>query len=530
MDLNRIALLFAGLPALSLFWRSLRAPHRPLGWVAVTTLVLLSELVGWFAFREYAGYVSAALSWLFILFPLWLHGAAGRAGNRFEFRRARRLFALAAFLHPLDDWPSAPRLYEAFELAHAGKIAEAEALLQLLARDTGTLGLMARAQRLRLLGRWRELKLLAEQSGLSNLGREPALLGLYLRALGELGYVDELADFMMAEERTLSATGVLDVALLYLFVFSGQRELTRQALAESRQAYSDEAQEFWLALAGKHAQDQDTEQARRMFGQLRRANDAQIRDRAEEHYRSLALARGEAAPSARTLYVVQHFAQSFAERQNLAPSGPARHSERRVTLGLLLANAMVYVSGSDRAPWLLETRRSFGERWAFFAPSIFGGEWWRLFSYFFVHANVIHLLMNLGGLWVLGPFVERAYGRLRFSLIYLCSGLAGSAVYLGLAWLHADKDTQLVGASGCIMGLLGATAAVMLRAWLTQRAAIARQIFLRLLLVIALQVWFDRSTPQVAGLAHAVGLIAGFLVGLVLRESVSAKRSVARLA
>ncbi len=42
--------------------------------------------------------------------------------------------------------------------------------------------------------------------------------------------------------------------------------------------------------------------------------------------------------------------------------------------------------------------------------------------------------MNLLGLWALGPFVERAFGRWRFSLIYLFSGFLGSVVYLCLAW------------------------------------------------------------------------------------------------
>ena len=69
-----------------------------------------------------------------------------------------------------------------------------------------------------------------------------------------------------------------------------------------------------------------------------------------------------------------------------------------------------------------------------------------------------------------------------------------------------------------------------MRAWVRQRAAIARQIFLRLLAVVALQVAFDYSTPEVAGLAHAVGLLGGFLAALLLREGVSAQRSVEPLA
>ncbi len=80
------------------------------------------------------------------------------------------------------------------------------------------------------------------------------------------------------------------------------------------------------------------------------------------------------------------------------------------------------------------------------------------------------------------------------------------------------------------MGLLGATGAVMARAWFKQRAPMARQILLRLLVVVLLQVTFDYNTPQVAGLAHALGLLGGFIAGLLLHESVSARRSVQALA
>ena len=526
MDLNHIALWLAGIPAVSLLWRSIRAPNRPLGWIFVAALVLLVEAVGWLAFRDHAGYAAAAVSFLFITVPHWLHGAAGRAGNRFEFDRARRLFALAAILHPWDDWPSATRLYEAFSLAHAGNTDEAVALLQVMAAGSAPSAALAHAQRLRLLGRWRELKGWIERRGLSELGRDPALLVLYLRATGELGEIDELAEFMMAHERTLAAAGVLDAATLYLFVFSGQPELTRQALTSTRQTYTPETRQFWLASAIKHTSD--TEQARRLFGELRSASDPELRGRAEAQFRALTDVATNRPASARTLYVVRHFARAFSERRHLLPNSPAHRAVRRVTLAFVIANGLVYAWGSY--PWFVDTRESFGEFWAFYAPAILLGEWWRFASYLFVHANAIHLVMNLGGLWVLGPFVERAFGRFRFCLVYFFAGLSGSVVYLGIELFQLDAPKHLVGASGCIMGLLGATAGVMLRAWRKQGATIARQIFLRILAVVALQVAFDYSTPEVAGLAHAVGLLGGFFAALLLREGVSAQRSVEPLA
>lgn len=524
MDLNTIALWMGAVPAFMLLVRSARAPHRPLGWVCVAALLLVSNAAAWLLYREYAGYVSLLLLALFVLVPNSAQRAASNASNRFQYGRARRLLSFAAVLHPLDGWPLMPRLYRAFELAHFGKITEADALLRVLAAGTGSVATMAAAQRLRILGRWRDIKLLAERTGLLKLGRDPTLLVLYLRALGELDEVEALAEFMLAQERTLTATGALDAGLLYLFAFAGEVNLTREALGGARRVYTEEAREFWLALANARAGNLDL--ARRGFGHLGECDDAQIKARAEEYVRSLRQGISVEPTTPRTRAAVAHFARALLQHQHLIPNAPGRRP-RRMTLVLLVANTLVYLVGSY--PLLLDTQATFGERWAFFAPDIIAGEWWRVFSYLFVHANALHLGMNMAGLWALGPFVERAFGKLRFLFIYLIAGCTGSAVYLALGALEWAPPQQLVGASGCIMGLLGATAAVMLRAWIQQRAQVARQIFLRLVAVVLLQVAFDLSTPQVAGLAHALGLLGGFLGGLALREGISPERSVASL-
>jgi rhomboid protease GluP len=516
MDLNHIALWLAELPALSLFFRSARAPQRSPGWMGVTALVLLTGLVGWFSFHDYAGYVAGLLALLFVLLPIWTHNAGVRASARSQYRRARYLFRIAALLHPLDGWLLTPQLVHAFELAHAGQPGDADALLRVLARGTGSAARTAEAQRLRILCRWRELKTFVEQSGLTALSREPALLAHYLRALGELGELERLAEIMRAQERALIASGTLDVGLVYLFAFSGQLELTRQVLSGGHGA-SQETRELWLAIASHSAGE--IEQARRTFVRLRQSADPELRRRAEDNL-SDSVGTGLAGPvTARTREIVRHFAAVLTERRNLIPNGPGQRGQRQMTVLLIAGNVLVYVTGSY--PGFFDTQDSFVKRWAFFAPDIFEGEWWRVLSYCFVHANATHLVMNLAGLWVLGPFVERVFGRLRFGLIYLVSGCAGSALYLTLSLYRWITPEPLVGASGCIMGLLGATAAVMLRAWVGQRAAIARQIFLRLLLVVALQVAFDLSTPQVAGLAHALGLIGGFVAGLLLQNGVN---------
>lgn len=79
------------------------------------------------------------------------------------------------------------------------------------------------------------------------------------------------------------------------------------------------------------------------------------------------------------------------------------------------------------------------------------GETWRLASYMFLHVGLLHLAVNLYGLWVLGRLVEQMVGSLRFFVIYVGSGLVG-----GLASHLIGAGVTSVGASGAVFGLLAA--------------------------------------------------------------------------
>jgi len=79
------------------------------------------------------------------------------------------------------------------------------------------------------------------------------------------------------------------------------------------------------------------------------------------------------------------------------------------------------------------------------------GEWWRLSSYMFLHVGLLHLGINVYGLWVLGRLLEQMVGSLRFFIIYVGSGLAG-----GVASTLVGGAATSVGASGAVFGLLAA--------------------------------------------------------------------------
>jgi membrane associated rhomboid family serine protease len=87
-------------------------------------------------------------------------------------------------------------------------------------------------------------------------------------------------------------------------------------------------------------------------------------------------------------------------------------------------------------------------------PNLVGvahGDWWRLFTSAFLHYGPFHLIMNMLALYWFGSLLEQRIGSGRFLLLYIVSGLAGSA-----GALIAAPTTPTVGASGAIFGVLGA--------------------------------------------------------------------------
>jgi rhomboid protease GluP len=109
--------------------------------------------------------------------------------------------------------------------------------------------------------------------------------------------------------------------------------------------------------------------------------------------------------------------------------------------------------------------------------------------------------------------LEASIGAVRFAICYVVAGLGSSlgvVILWRLGWTQADS---LVGASGCVMGVVGAWAGLLLR---HRHAPMARQRLTNIAVIVALQTAFDLCTPQVSMAAHLSGLVTGLLVGLAL--------------
>jgi membrane associated rhomboid family serine protease len=140
-------------------------------------------------------------------------------------------------------------------------------------------------------------------------------------------------------------------------------------------------------------------------------------------------------------------------------------------------------------------------------------EYWRLFAALFLHYGPVHIFFNLFALLLLGPPLERQIGGLLFFVCYAVSGLGSSIAVVLLTRLRLLDPVQLVGASGCIMGVVGTWAGFLLR---HRHLPLARQRLRNIFIIVLLQLAFDLVTPRVSMSAHLGGLFTGFFLGLIV--------------
>jgi membrane associated rhomboid family serine protease len=151
------------------------------------------------------------------------------------------------------------------------------------------------------------------------------------------------------------------------------------------------------------------------------------------------------------------------------------------------------------------------------------GQWWRLVSYCFVHGGIIHLGMNMFVLYMFGSLVEKMWGRARFLILYLVSGMGGAVLQL----VVQPNGPQLVGASGCLCGLLGSMGVwvIMNRPYLPAKLASS---WMNNLIMNVMLIAFISLVPGVSWAGHLGGGIAGAVVSVPLVWSLygeGAKRS-----
>ena len=135
------------------------------------------------------------------------------------------------------------------------------------------------------------------------------------------------------------------------------------------------------------------------------------------------------------------------------------------------------------------------------------GDYYRLFTSMFLHIGILHLLCNMYSLYIIGKEVENVFGKVKYLIIYLLSGIAGSI--LSLAFNH---NTICAGASGAIFGLLGA----LLYFGYYYRTYLGVTLTRSIIPVIVLNLIIGFTSSGIDNAAHIGGLVGGILIAMAV--------------
>ena len=191
-----------------------------------------------------------------------------------------------------------------------------------------------------------------------------------------------------------------------------------------------------------------------------------------------------------------------------------------VTKGLVAVNMLVFllfeVLGSN-----LDTMFML-EHGAMFTPYLLvQTEWYRLFTSMFLHFGIRHLLNNMLLLYVLGDYLEKYLGRVKFLLLYVIAGV-GANIVSGIVCLWQNDVVVSAGASGAVFGILGGLLWVILR----NKGRVENLTIKKMTVMAVLSLYYGFVSEGVDNVAHVTGLILGFVLAMLFYRKKSAYQQI----
>ena len=194
------------------------------------------------------------------------------------------------------------------------------------------------------------------------------------------------------------------------------------------------------------------------------------------------------------------------------------------TMVLLIAYAVVFVAEIIVSPMtrLLIPGNAFcNEYFALSKEGIEHGFAWQLVTYQFMHASLLHLLLNCWAIYIFGTELELLLGGRRYLALMFSSGIVGGVFQVLTAMLWpALFGGQVVGASACAFGLVAAFAMMFPERELTMLIFFvipvrlrAKTLLIGSAVLAVMGIVFSESVfgGNVANAAHLGGMAMGWL-------------------
>lgn len=196
----------------------------------------------------------------------------------------------------------------------------------------------------------------------------------------------------------------------------------------------------------------------------------------------------------------------------LIPKGDHFITSILINLNILVFLSMFFCGINPMSPTASELLEWGGNR----RHETLNGEWWRLVTSMFLHGGILHIIANIVALLIAAIYIEPVFGRSKYALLYIISGLCGSIA--SIIW---HENTVSVGASGAIFGLFGAILALL---FTNAYKKFEKKI---ILITIGTYVGFNLIiglTGNIDNAAHIGGLISGGISGFLLYKTSSKKQ------
>jgi|SRR5580658_2818520 rhomboid protease GluP len=190
-----------------------------------------------------------------------------------------------------------------------------------------------------------------------------------------------------------------------------------------------------------------------------------------------------------------------------------RRGESTITLTQIIfgANLAVFLATAYASSTVMDFPGDVLLWGANVGPYTLSGQWWRLFTYMFLHGGLMHIAFNMWCLWDLGALCESLYGRWTFGAVYLLTGIGA-----GLASVAWNPQVLSVGASGAIFGLAGALlASFYLGEFSLPKVALSGTLK-SLAFFVGFNLFLGHWISGIDNACHVGGLITGLILGALI--------------
>ncbi len=173
-----------------------------------------------------------------------------------------------------------------------------------------------------------------------------------------------------------------------------------------------------------------------------------------------------------------------------------------ITYSLVIINILMYI-----IPILFGVYETILDKYSIYGPAVRAGQYYRLITGTFIHANIFHLFFNCYALTILGSQLESFLGKPKYLVVYLFSAVIGSLFSVTFAGNYYS-----IGASGAIFGLMGS----LVYFGYHYRVYLGNVIKSQIIPLILMNLGIGFLVPGIDNSAHIGGLLGGALITVAL--------------